>query len=196
MRWLAGVTALAFAGEGDLLAVGARSSDRRMTVSILNLSTGATQARFETPFGGLAFASSRRLVLEIPDRVASTEERLQPLQPVSPGLQPVSVRLYSTRGSYLANLGAAIQPLISHMHIVAYENSTLSVRSAAGGPSRPVVGFNPPARTLEAFAFRWPDLVVSETTSKPLFPSEMHCWSGSYGPSSEPFFAPFDLARD
>lgn len=184
LRWLAGVSDAAFAAEGDLLAVGVHRFDRRMRVSILDLSTDAMRASFETPFGQLAFASPRRLVLEIPDRVTSIE-----------GRQPVSLRLYSTRGNYLANLGDLTEPLISRMHIVAYENDTLSVRRVAGGPPRPVVGFNPPARGLDAFAFRWPDLVVSETTSKPLLPSEVRCWSGSYAPSSEPFLATFDLAR-
>lgn len=185
LRWLAGVPTLEFAAEGPLLALGARRSDRAMTVSVLDLSGGATQASFETPVGQLAFASPQRLVLEIPDRVASTERRKQ----------PVSLRLYSTRGKYLANLGDLTEPLISAMHIVAYENGKLSIRSVAGGPPRAVVGFNAPARALEAFAFRWPDLVASETTSKPLRPREVHCWSGSYGPSSEPFLATFDLAR-
>jgi hypothetical protein len=184
LRWLAGVSAPAFASEGALLAVGARRSDRRVTVSILDLSTGVARARFETPLGDLAFASRQRLVLEIPERVTSTDRR-----------QPVSLRLYSARGDYLRNLGNVAEPLISHMHIAAYENGTLSVRAAAGGPPRPVVGFYPPARGLEAFAFRWPHLVVSETTAKRLLPSEVGCWSGSYAPSSEPFLATFDLGR-
>jgi hypothetical protein len=184
LRWLAGASGPELAAEGPLLAVGAHSFHRKMTVSILDLSTGDMQASFETPVGRLAFASPRRLVVEIPDRVASTE-----------GGRRFSLRLYSTRGDYLANLGAVTEPLISGMHIVAYENGTLSVRGVAGGAPRSVVGFNPPARELEAFAFRWPELVVSETTSKPLLPSEVRCWSGSYGPSSEPFLAMLDLAR-
>jgi hypothetical protein len=184
LRWLASGSGAELAAEGDLLAVGAHRFGRRMTVSILELSTGALRARFETPLGQLAFASPRRLVLEIPARVASTE-----------GRPTVSLRLYSTRGNYLANLGAMAEPLISHMHVVAYENGTLSVRRVDGGASRPVVGFNPPARELDAFAFRWPQLVVSEATSKPLLPSEVRCWSGSYGPSSKPFLATLDLTQ-
>jgi hypothetical protein len=183
LRWLAGVSDPALAAEGALLAVGAHRFDRRMTVSILDLSTGAKRVRFETPVGQLAFASPQRLVLEIPDRVTSTERR-----------QPVSLRLYSTRGNYLANVGSVTEPLISGMRIVAYENGTLSVRGLASSP-RPVVGFHPPARGLDAFAFRWPHLVVFETTAKPLLPSEVRCWSGSYAPSSEPFLATFDLGR-
>jgi hypothetical protein len=184
LRWLAGASARELAAEGDLLAVGAPRFGHRMTVSILDLSTGVTQASFEAPLGQLAFASPRRLVVEIPDSASSTE-----------GRQRVSLRLYATRGEYLADLGAMTEPLISRMHIAAYEDGTLSVRSVAGDARRPVVGFNPPARELEAFAFRWPDLVVSETTSAPLLPSEVRCWSGSYGPSSKPFLAMFDLAQ-
>jgi hypothetical protein len=184
LRWLAGASGTALAAEGALLAIGAQRSDRRMTVSILDLSTGATQASFDTPVGRMAFASPRRLVVEIPDRVATNE-----------GRRRVSLRLYSTRRNYLANLGAVTEPLISGLHIVAYENGTLSVRSVAGGPPRPVVGFNRSTRGLKAFALRWPKLVVSETTSKPLLPSEVRCYSGSYGPSSKPFLATFDLAR-
>ena len=182
LEWLAGLPDLEFAAEGPLLAIGARRSGRPMTVSILDLSTGATQASFETPLGQLAFASPHRLVEEIPERVAFPR-------------RVVSLRLYSSRGNYLADLGSMTEPRISRMHIVTYEGGTLSVRSVAGGASRPVVGFNPPGRELQGFAFRWPDLVVSETTSKPLHPSEVRCWSGSYGPSSEPFLAAFDLAR-
>jgi hypothetical protein len=183
LRWLAGASSPALAAEGDVLAFGARSA-RQMTVSILDLSTGATQARFQTPLGQLAFASARRLVLEIPDPLVTSERR-----------PSVSLRLYSTGGHHLGDLGVMMEPLISDMHIVAYENETLSVRSIVGGAPRPVVGFNPPARRLEAFALRWPHLVVSETTSKPLLPSEVRCWSGSYGASSEPFLATIDLAR-
>ncbi len=189
LRWLAGASGPELAAEGPLLAVGAQRSDRRMTVSILDLSTGAMQASFGTPLGRLAFASPRRLVLETSDPVISTRpQRLG-------RSQVVKLRLYSSHGNYLANLGAMTEPLISGMHIVTYENGTLSVRSVAGGAPRPIVGFDPPARGLESFAFRWPDLVVSETTSTPLLPSEVRCYSGSYGSSSEPFLATFDLAR-
>lgn len=184
LRWLAGVPEPRFAAEGPLLAIGSRRFDRLMAVSILDLSTGATQADFETPPGQLAFASPQRLVVETPDRVNFTEGR-----PV------VRLRLYSTRGSYLANLGSMTEPLISGMHIVAYEKGRLFVRRVADGAPRSVIGFNPPARRLAAFAFRWPDLVVSETTSKSLLPSEVRCWSGSYGRSSQPFLARFNLAR-
>jgi hypothetical protein len=187
LRWLIGTSGPQFAAEGPLLAIGARRLDRRMTVSILDLATGATQPSFHTPLGQLAFASPQRLVLEIPNRVAATRP--------SERSQAVSLRLYSSRGNYLADLGSMTEPLISGMHILSYEGGTLSVRSVAGGAPRPIVGFNPPARKLDAFAFRWPDLVVSETTSTPLLPSEVRCWGGSYGPSSEPFLATFDLAR-
>jgi hypothetical protein len=182
LRWLAGASRPALAAEGPLLAIGDQRSDRRMKVSILDLDTGEMQASFETPLGKLAFASPRRLVLEIPVRDAERRPR-------------VSLRLYSTGGHHFGNLGAVTEPLISGTHIVAYENGTLTVRSFAGGAPRRVIGFNAPARELEAFAFRWPELVVSETTSNPLLPSEVSCFSDSYGPSSKPFLASFDLAR-
>ena len=137
LRWLTGTSGPQFAAEGPLLAIGARRLDRRMTVSILDLATGATQPSFQTPLGQLAFASPQRLVLEIPDRVA-----------VARRPRAVSLRLYSTRGNYLADLGSMTEPLISGMHIVAYENGTLSVRSVGGGAQRPIVGFNSPARAL------------------------------------------------
>jgi hypothetical protein len=184
LRWIAGVSSPELAAEGPLLAVGAHRLDRRMTVTVLDLDTGAVQARFRTPIGRLAFASPRRLVLEVPDRHGLAERR-----------RPVRLRLYSSHGSYLRNLGVMTEPLVSGMHIVAYENGALSVKSVGGGSARPIVGFNPPAREVKAFAFRWPELVVSETTSKPLLASEVNCWSGSYGRSSKPFLAPFDLAR-
>jgi len=80
------------------------------------------------------------------------------------------------------------------------EYQTLSVRNLAGGPSggapRSVLGYNSPARALVALAFRWPALAVVETTSTPLLPSEVHCWSGDYGPASKPFLQIFDLARN
>jgi hypothetical protein len=188
LRWLTGTSGPQFAAEGPLLAIGAQRLDRWMTISILDLATGATQPSFQTPLGQLAFASPQRLVLEIPDRVAATRRPWE-------RSQAVSLRLYSSRGNYLADLGSMTEPLISGMHIVVYEEGTLSVRSVAGGAPRPIVGFNPPARELDAFAFRWPDLVVSETTSTPLLPGEVRCRSGSYGPSSEPFLTTFGLAR-
>lgn len=189
LRWLAGSSAPELAAEGPLLAVGAPRADRRMTVSILDLSTGATKASFETPLGQLAFASPQRIVLEIPARAAS-------MQPRQLGRsRTVSLRLYSRGGKHFADLGSMTEPLLSGMHIATYENSTLSVRSVAGGAPRPIVGFSSPPRELQSFAFRWPDLVVSETTSMPLLASEVGCYSGSYGPASEPFLATFDLAR-
>lgn len=184
LRWFLGASVPELAAEGSLLAAGVARVGQQMTVSILNVPTGGTQASFETPVGQLAFASPQRLVLEIPISSASQS-----------GRPTVSLRLYTSRGNYLADLGSMTEPLISDMHIAAYENGTLSVTSVAGGASRSVVGFNPPARALESFALRWPDLVVSETTSTPLLPSEVGCWSGSYGRPSKPFLATFDLAR-
>jgi hypothetical protein len=182
LRWFARGSLTTLAAEGPLLAIGAQHPDRRMTVSILDLDTGEVQASFEIPVGSLVFASPQRLVLEISDGEAERRPR-------------VSLHLFSTNGQHLGNLGVATEPLISGTHILAYENGTIYVRSFIGGARRPVVGFNAPARNLQAFAFRWPELVVSETTSEPLLPSEMSCWGSSYGPPSKPFLATFDLAR-
>jgi hypothetical protein len=66
----------------------------------------------------------------------------------------------------------------------------------ASGATKPVIGFNSSARSLVALAFRWPVLAVVETMSAPLLPSEVHCWSGEYGPPSKPFLGIFDLARN
>lgn len=189
LRWLSSPSAPEFAAEGPLLALGVPGVDKRMTVSILNLSNTAKHASFKTHVGRLSFASRQRLVVETPSGVTS------PGSSQLSGSQVVSLRLYSSRGNYLGNLGSMTEPLISGTHIVTYENGTLSVRRFAGGAPRPVIGFNPPARSLGSFAFRWPDLVVSESTSTPLLPSEVGCWSGSYGPSSPPFLRTFDLAR-
>jgi hypothetical protein len=184
LRWLPSLSGPALAAEGVLLAVGVRRSDRRMKVSILDLSSGAVKARFDAPLGRLAFASPRDLVVEAPTRPGEDE----------PG-QPVRLGLYSIRGNRLGDLGVLTEPLISGMHIVTYEHEMLSVRDVAGNASRPVAAFNPPALRLEAFAFRWPKLVTSITTSAPLLPSEVRCDSGDYGPSNAPSISTFDLAN-
>jgi len=85
------------------------------------------------------------------------------------------------------------------MHLVTLEypegQQTVSVCGVTGGAPKAVIGFNPQARALVTLAFRWPALVVVETTSAPLLPSEVHCWSGEYGPASKPCLEIFDLAR-
>jgi hypothetical protein len=85
------------------------------------------------------------------------------------------------------------------MHLVESESvegdSVLVERSALGGASRRLIGFNGPARSLVALAFRWPALAVVETTSAPLSQSEVTCTSGEYHRPSAPFLAILDLAR-
>ncbi len=70
----------------------------------------------------------------------------------------------------------------------------LGIRCVCLGGGRFGIGFNQ-GRELITLAFRWPALVVVETTSAPLLPSEVHCWSGEFGPASKPFLGIFDLAR-
>jgi hypothetical protein len=181
LRWLAGDTEPpVLTAEGNLVAVGVQLSNAEMEVSILDVRNGRTEARFDLPYGHLAFASRDRLVLSAP-------------------VLPVGYRLalYSTRGQRIAELGSAQEPpLVSGMHLVTDEGQTVSVRSVAGGAAKAVIGFNSPVRSLVSLAFRWPALVVVETTSAPLLPSEVHCWSSGYGPASVPFLGLFDLARD
>jgi hypothetical protein len=179
LRWLPGDTEPpVLAVEGNLIAVGAQFSSAEMEMSILDVRNGRREARFDLPDGHLAFASRDRLVLSVP--VPLVGYRLA---------------LYSTRGQHIAELGSAQEPpLVSGMHLVTDEGETVSVSSLAGGARKTVIGFNSPARSLVALAFRWPALVVVETTSAPLLPSEVRCWSGDYAPASEPFLRVFDLA--
>jgi hypothetical protein len=179
------------AAEGDLVAVGVQFSSVRMAVSILDVRDGRRVARFDLPDGYMAFASRDRLVLSVPV-LPSPEDHDFPLS--SDNLYRLA--LYSTRGQHIAELGSAQEPpLVSGMHLLTEEDGTVSVRSVAGGAPKAVIGFNPPGRALITLAFRWPVLVMVETTSVPLLSSEVHCWSGDYGPASKPFLGVFDLAR-
>ncbi len=180
------------AAEGDLVAVGVQFSSARMDVSILNVGSGRTVARFDLPDGYLAFASPKRLVLSIPAPYSPNDVDF----PLEEWSGPFDLALYSTRGRRIAGLGSAERlPLVSGMHLLAEEldTDTVSVRSVTGGVPKSVVGFNE-ARERLALAFRWPAVVVVEATRAPLLPSEVHCWSGEYGPASPPFLGVFDLA--
>jgi hypothetical protein len=195
LRWLTGEYEPVLAAEGSLLAVGVQRSLAQMGVSILDLHDGRVHAHFTLPDGYLSFASRDRLVLSStasppPDGVCF------PLDEGPCG--PYRTALYSTHGQRIAELGTSREPpLVSDMHLLTDEYrevpgngeyQTLSVRNlaggASGGASRSVIGYNSPARALVALAFRWPALAVVETTSNPLLPSEVHCWSGDYGPAS------------
>lgn len=207
LRWLTGGYEPILAAEGSLLAVGVQHSLAQMDVWILDLSNGRVHAHFTLPDGYLSFASRDRLVLS---STASPPPGgvCFPLPEEPCG--PYRTALYSTHGQYITELGISREPpLVSDMHLLTDEYrevpgigeyQTLSVRDLAGGPSggarRSVIGYNSPARALVALAFRWPALAVVETTSTPLLPSEVHCWSGDYGPASKPFLQIFDLARN
>ncbi len=191
LRWLPGDYKPVLAAEGNLLAVGLEGSFDRMDTSILDVRSGGTEARFVLPEGELAFASPERLVLSMPQLLSSPE-----LHGLERWSGPFELALYSTQGRRIGSLGSAREPpLVSGMHIVAEEDDTVFVRSLTGGARRPVVGFDAPARELDALAFRWPALVVVEATSKPLLSSEIQCWSGDYAPPGKPFLGIFDLAR-
>jgi hypothetical protein len=204
LRWLAGEYPPILAAEKSLLAVGVQLSPTRMAVSIFDVRTGRTEARFELPAGYLRFASPTRLVLSVAQTLSSPES-----PDVGSQSGPFDLALYSTRGQRIADLGSSRgPPLVSHMHLVtdeyhegagSGEYQTLSLRNltdgAAGAP-KPVIGFNAPARALIALAFRWPALSAVETTSAPLQPNEIGCWSGDYSPAGKPFLQIFDLARN
>ena len=192
LRWLPGEVEPELAAEGDLLAVGVPFSSARMEVSIFDIRDARPWARFDLPDGYLDFASRDRLVLSAPAPSAPDEVDF----PLWEWSGPFQLASYSTHGRLLAGLGTAQQPpLVSGMHLVTVDQETVSVRNVTGGPARAVIGFNAPARALDAVAFRWPALVVVETTSDPLPPSQIHCWSGDYGPPSEAFLGVLDLAR-
>lgn len=207
LRWLTGEYEPVLAAEGSLLAIGVQHSLAQMDVSILDLRGDRLRAHFTLPDGYLSFASRDRLVLSSP----VLHEPDGVCFPLTEPCQPYRVALYSTRGRHIAELGTLPEPpLVSDMHLlIDEENSgtreyqTLSVRDLAGGRSgeapsdtrKRIIGFNSPARALVALAFRWPALAVIETTSAPLLPSEITCWSGEYKPAGNPFLQIFDLAR-
>lgn len=179
------------AAEGDLVAVGVQRSSAKMEVSIIDVRSGRTEARFDLPDGDLGFAARNRLVLSAPVPASPDDGDF----PFSEWPGPFRLALYSTRGRHIAELGSAQEPpLVSGMHLVTDEDQTISVRSVNGGAPRAVIGFNT-ARALITLAFRWPALVAVETTSAPLLPSEVHCWTGDYAPAGKPFLGVFDLAR-
>ncbi len=206
LRWLTGEYEPVLAAEGSLLAVGVQHSLAQMGVSILDLHDRRVHAHFTLPDGYLSFASRDRLVLSSPTN--TTKGVCFPLDEGPCG--PYRSALYSTHGQRIAELGISREPpLVSDMHLLTDEYrevpgngeyQTLSVRSLAGSPSRgaprSVIGYDSPARALVAFAFRWPALALVETTSTPLLPSEVRCWSGDYGAAGKPFLQIFDLARN
>jgi hypothetical protein len=207
LRWLPGENEPVLAAEGPLLAVGVQHSRARMTVSVLNLRSDRVQARLTLPDGDLSFASPDRLVDFFPVLRAPGEVCFPLYQ--AEGCQH-RIALYSTDGQRIADLGEAEKrPLVSDMHLLTEEDHKgspgngeyLSVRDLAEGPSRGapdsaprlVIGFDSPARTLDALAFRWPALAVVESTGIPRLPSEISCWGSEYKPGKSALQI-FDLA--
>ena len=204
LRWLRGQAPPVLASEGDLLTIGAQVAREKMEVTTLNLTTGLPVARFRSQDGYLKFASNRRLVVAVPG----------PCEPEPPDVAPGSLtslpyggcsayraELYSLDGRPLADLGRIANPsLISHMHVLQHERlssggSALVAHDLLDSESRRLIGFNVPARTLDALAFRWPAVAVVAYTEAPLSQSEVTCGSGEYHRLSGPFLSILDLAR-
>jgi hypothetical protein len=86
------------------------------------------------------------------------------------------------------------------MHVLRRESveghTVLAVRTILGKGSRRLIGFNEPARSLVAVAFRWPAVAVVATTSEPVPASEETCQTGAYRRPSPPALTIFDLARN
>jgi len=175
-----------------------------MSVTILDLRGRKVVSHFVAPLGYLTFASNRRLVVSVPvgsGRAASLrgapigrDERLPVL------IRSYRLDLYSLAGQPLAYLGTEAEPvLVSHMHLLVEEEGeghpVLAVRNLLDGSTRRLIGFDEPARTLQAVAFRWPAVALIETTSAPLSQSEVTCGSGEYHRASPPRLRVFDLAR-
>ncbi len=206
LRWIGGHYPPILATEGDLLAIGAQSSNATMRVTILDLATDRMVARFDTPDGYLAFASPRRMLLSVAlpvlpetDGAPAALDATTPSRPLRVPLRSYMLELYSLRGRRLAVLGKAPEvPLVSDMHILTEEpvegGRALAVRSVFGGSSRRLIGFNA-ARTLQALAFRWPAVALVETTSAPLSQNEVTCEHPEYHEPSAPFLAILDLER-
>jgi hypothetical protein len=203
LRWIAGEDEPILAAEGPRLAVGVQRPPMQMAVSIVDMQSKRSLAHFTLPDGELSFASPDRLVLYFP-------VRREPDDVCFPLFQGQAcehrIGLYSVNGRRIVDLGPAEHaPLVSHMYLLTREyhegppgnGDYLSIRDLAGTGSAPrlVVGFDSPARTLEAFAFHWPALAVVESTGVPRLPSEIHCWSGDYNPG-KPYLQIFDLARN
>ncbi len=211
LRWLKGHEPPILAGEGNLLAIGERPSTETvgvgsaetMWVTILDLRSRAVVAHFATRPGYLSFASRSRLVLSVPSPRREASSRAAAAQPPVLEIQPPTpyrMQLYTVSGRPLAYVGTvAGLRLVSHMHVLFEEalegHTVLAVRNILDGSTRRLIGFDEPARRLEAAALRWPAAAVIETTSPPLTQSEVTCGSGEYHRASPPRLRIFDLAR-
>jgi hypothetical protein len=199
LRWLPGENEPTLAAEGDLLAIGVPLTRSRMAVSVVDVRSGRTRARFDTPAGYLSFASPTRLVLAMPRTLSVSGG------PAAETTGPYGLALFTTAGRRVANLGDSTEPpLVSGMHLVSVDQPEgagsfgqpiVSVRDLRHpGAPQPLIAFAPPARELVASALRWPALALLVATSAPRLPSELTCWGEDYGP---PRVSPrlFDLAR-
>ncbi|HEY2768073.1 MAG TPA: hypothetical protein VGI76_07435 [Solirubrobacteraceae bacterium] len=209
LRWLTGNAPPILAAEGKRLAVGVQYTAGTMRLLVIDIRDGHTDSHFDTSDGYLAFAGSNRLVLSAPHEADGQAVALGPRMRLGNGTYssggdsggPFRLSLYSTKGRRIARLGSSEEPpLVSGNHFITDEGNNgeevLSVHDIRGGAPKTVIGFNAPARALVTLAFRWPMLVTVETTSTPLLPREVRCWTGSYGPAGQPFLGTFDLARD
>lgn len=207
MRWLSTTAPPVLASDGGLLAVGVQRALEPMEVTVIDVHDGSSRAHFGVPDGVLSFARKDRLVLSV----------AKGAQPFGPEIEspegsftigfgfrtgPYHVELYSTDGHRVASLGASERPpLASGMHLVAVRRVAgapgvdISVRALPYGPTKDVIGFNPPGRTLLGVALRWPVLALVMTTSNALPNGEFSCRYGSYGPPSAPFVLSLNLAR-
>lgn len=206
-RWLAGDLAPVLAAEGTLLAVGeplkaspggelVDETHGRMRVSVVDTASGRTTARFVMPIGQLAFAAAGRLVLTEVKR--GPRVLLATARP--PGIPPRTYHswLYSTRGRRIADLGTFQElPHVSRMHILSERSgvgeSVLTVQPIPRGTPSRVVGVNA-RRAVRGLAFRWPALVLEETTAEPLPADQATCRTGYYSTPSAPFLQVVDLA--
>jgi hypothetical protein len=207
LRWLKGHNRPILATEGNLLAIGTQLSGSQMHVTVLDLASRHLVAQFDAPDGYLSFASTRRLVLSMrmPLPTAPVPAFPSAAQNKTPSfrrrLPPVRNDLYSLQGHRLARLGITPEPpLVSHMHLLLREpvngQTVLAVRRMLGKGSRPLIGFNEPARSLLALAFRWPFVAVVQSTSEAVPASEETCRTGAYRHPSPPSLTIFDVARN
>lgn len=213
LQWLKGNAEPVLAAEGPLLAIAlplscncvkaSSASEEGMEVSILDVPSGRTLARFAMPDGTtLSFASSGRLVLwtllkRAAKAAAATSKRVTD-QPELPPVGPRRYRLalYSLQGRRLGELPPVPEgALVSDMHVLYETDGVLAERSLLGGPVRALIGLDGAAQSILGLAFRWPAVAVEQTVRAPLSQSEVTCTSGEYHKPGPPFLTIFDLGR-
>ena len=202
LRWLKGNQSPILATERDLLAIGEPLGAKTMRVTILDLARRAVVAQFAAPLGypelcleppagavGADGNQERAVVAHRYDFRATNLEVLLPSPAVHrPG---EAARLPRDRGR--TGAGVAHAPAGARRSRRRTRSSPCATSSMARGGG--LIGFNAPARTLQALAFRWPAVALLETTAAPLKQSEVTCESGEYHRPSPPSLRIFDLAR-